>query len=124
LTSGGNGAGLVPIPAVPSGGNGAGLVPILALPNGGNGAGLVPIPTVPSGGNGAGLVPIPTIASGGSGAGLVPIPATVFLTVTLVNITNNASKNARLKFFTAFLQTEIDYLGGKPMRLKSASQYG
>ena len=70
------------------------------------GAGLVPIPAVPKGGMGAGLVPIPTV-NGGMGAGLVPIPATLRRTVTVVNTTNNASKNARLNFFTAFLQSQM-----------------
>jgi len=96
------GAGLVPILTVPIGGIGAGLVPIRPDPMGGIGAGLVPIPTVLIGGMGAGLVPIPTVM-GGMGAGLVPIPAALRRTVTVVNTTNNASNNARLKFFTTFL---------------------
>ena len=132
---GGSGAGLVPIPKVPIGGNGAGLVPIATLPIGGNGAGLVPIPTLPIGGNGAGLVPIATVPIGGNGAGLVPMaiipsgaghvvtPTTLRRIVTVVNTTNNASKIARLKFFTTFLPDSKYQSEGKPIPLQNASQY-
>ena len=91
----------MPIATFPIGGSGAGLVPIPDLPIGGKGAGLVPIATVPIGGSGAGLVPIAIIPSG---AGHVVTPETLLRIVTVVNTTNNASKNARLKFFTTSLQ--------------------
>jgi hypothetical protein len=47
------------------------------------------------GGMGAGVVPIPKAVMGGMGAGVVPIPTTLRRTETLLNTTNNASKNAR-----------------------------
>ena len=109
---GGSGAGLVPIPKVPIGGNGAGLVPIATVPIGGNGAGLVPMATVPIGGNGAGLVPMAIIPSG---AGHVVTPTTLRRIVTVVSTTNNASKIARLKFFTTFLQNRDDLLPEKSL---------
>jgi hypothetical protein len=68
---------------------------------GGIGMGVVPI-AAPIGGIGIGVVPIPTVI-GGIGIGVVPIPTTFFRIVTLPSTTNNASKNAKKKFFTAFL---------------------
>jgi hypothetical protein len=53
------------------------------------------------GGGGIGVPPIPTATTlfGGLGIGVPPMPATLARIETLLNTTNNASKNARKKFF-------------------------
>jgi hypothetical protein len=51
------------------------------------------------GGIGIGVPPMPNTFIGGIGIGVPPMPATLARIETLLNTTNNASNNAREKFF-------------------------